>query len=69
MPTEMHNLGAPAISGLQPQPRNEIPSQVVPHDVAEDFDRIDLTRARCVLNVEFVHVGRGPIRVSEQWEE
>ena len=70
MSTEMHNLlGAPEISGFQPKATDESPSGVSAQDTAEDFGRIDLPRPRRVLTVEFVHVGRRPVHVSEHWED
>ena len=70
MSTQIQNtLAAPFAQSFQTKLPFEDSAGASRQDDAEDFDRIDLPGPRRILTVEFVHVGRRPIRVSEHWEE
>jgi hypothetical protein len=70
MPTNIPDTFiGPQAQGFTPANAIQDSTPSLEREEDEEFGRIDLSRPRRILTVEFIHVGRRSPRVSELWEE
>jgi hypothetical protein len=64
-----NELGVPPVPGSPCHVPAQPAADGHPQGQEEDFGRIDISRPKRALTVEFIRIGRRPARVSERWEE